>query len=108
MEVHEIVPEENIKIQAWFDIVNWEDKRGTKFYPLFNVYNYTKSTAQVLIGMQLLDKDKAVLTEISGSKSFEPTKKTEPSYETYISLNAKSLTEDVIKNTRFLNVLYAK
>ena len=101
--VHEFKPEVNIKIQAWFDIIRWEGKRGTKFYPLFNVYNFTGKASEILIGMQLLDKNKKMIAEAKFRKSFKPVNSNEPSNETYISINAVSLTDKVIEDTKYFN-----
>ncbi len=104
--LHEFNAEEKVKVQAWFDAVELDQKGITKFFPLFNIYNYSKKIIEAEIGMQLLDVNDKVLIEIKSPNSFKPTKKTEPSYETYISLPAKPLSPDILKATKFVRVIY--
>lgn len=107
-EVHVSSPEENFRVQAWFDIVTWPDKQITYFYPLFNVFNYSTEEAEVLVGMQLLDGNETVSLEATSKSRFAPTKQTEGSYETYLSINAQPVTMEIAKKTRFLKVLYRR
>ena len=104
----EFVPENNVKIQAGFNVIHWNDGGGTKFYPLFQLYNLTEKPFQIIIGMQLLDKNKSVLIEAKQSKLMNATKNTKPSYETGLSINAEPITKEIIKNTNFLRVLYSR
>jgi len=107
-DVHVFSPEKNFKVQAWFDIVNQEDQQITYFYPLFNVFNYTQKQSQILIGMQLLDQDKNILLEAKDNSLFDPTQNTEGSYETYFSVNAKAMTLEIVKNAKFLRVIFQR
>ena len=107
-DVHVSSPEENFRVQAWFDIVTFADKKVTYFYPLFNVFNYTQEPSQVVVGMQLLDQDKIVLLEAKGKSMFNPTRNTEGSYDTYFSVNAKPVTAEIVKNARYLRVVFER
>ena len=107
-DVHVFSPEENFRVQAWFDIVTFADKQVTHFYPLFNVFNYTEEPSRVVIGMQLLDQDKKVLLEVKDKSTFDPTRKTEGSYETYFSVNARPVTAEILNNTKFLRVVFER
>ena len=104
--LHEFNAEDKVKVQAWFDAVKLDPKDNTKFFPLFNVYNYSEKIIEAEIGMQLLDINDKVLIEIKSPYSFKPTQKTEPSYETYISLGAQPLSPDMLKAAKFVRVVY--
>ncbi len=107
-DVHVFNPENDIKVQAWFDVVKFPDKPDPLFYPLFNVFNYSKSDAEITIGMQLLNQSGRVLVEATGKAIFKPTKNTEGSYETYLSINAQPLSSETIMQTRFVRVVYQR
>ena len=107
-DVHVFYPEENIKVQAWFDMVTFPDKPDPLFYPLFNVFNYSESDVEPLIGMQLLDQSKNVLVEATGKAVFKPTKSTEASYDTYFSINAMSITPEIARQTKYVRVVYQR
>ena len=107
-DVHVFSPEENFRVQAWFDITSLEDGRKTFFYPLFNVFNYTRAQARVVVGMQLLDRDEQVLLEVKGESLFEPTQQTEGSYETFVSINARPVTAEIVAQTKFLRVIFER
>jgi hypothetical protein len=104
----EFTPESNVKIQAGFNIVHWNDGGGTKFYPLFQLYNLTEKPFQIIIGMQLLDKNMSVLIEAKQVKLLNATKNTKPSYETGLSINAEPITKEIIRNTKYLRILYSR
>ncbi len=104
--IHTFNPEEKVKVQAWFDIYHWTGEKEPDFYPLFNVYNYFEKPITPEIGMQLLDEKGTVLIEIKDKREFQPTTKTEPSYETYVSLGAKPLTKKELEEARFVRMLY--
>jgi hypothetical protein len=107
-DVHVFIPEENIEVQAWFDVVTFDHNPKLLFFPLFNVYNRTQSPIEVSIGMLLLDKDKSKLLEIIGIKAFNPTETTEPNSDTFLSINAEPLTVEIIRNTKYLRVMYRR
>ncbi len=107
-DVHDFYPEENIKVQAWFDVVTFADKPGPLFYPLFNVYNYSSNAINLRMGMQLLDESGQVLIEGTSKAVFQPTQNTEASYDTYLSVNALSLTADIARRTAFVRMLYQR
>ncbi len=79
-DVHVFTPEENFKVQAWFDVVSFPDKPIPYFYPLFNVFNYSNNEAELVVGMQLIDQAGKVLLEATDKAVFKPTEKTEGSY----------------------------
>jgi hypothetical protein len=106
--IHKFSPEDSFMVQAWFDIVRREDTQTTYFFPLFNVFNYTQIESEVLVGMQLLDQNKKILLEVKDKRLVSPTQETEGSVETYISLNANQVTVEIVKNTRFLNVIFRR
>ena len=56
--------------------------------------------------MQLLDKNMSVLVEISYSKLFKPAANDKPSYDTYLSLNAKTITKKIIRNSKYIKITY--
>jgi hypothetical protein len=58
--------------------------------------------------MQLLDQNKKILLEVKDKRLVSPTQETEGSVETYISLNANQVTVEIVKNTRFLNVIFRR
>lgn len=104
----EFSPENSIQVGAGFNIVHWGGDRGTKFYPLFQVYNHTDKPVDVTLGLQLLDAKKSVLKEIDGTKSFNPTTISKPSYETSASISAKSVTRGILQNTRYMKVVFRR
>ena len=104
--VNQFYPEDRIKIQAGFNIVHWGGERGIKFYPLFQIYNLTEKPHEILIGMQLLDKNMSILVEISYKKLFKPAANDKPSYDTYLSLNAKTITKKIIRNSKYIKITY--
>ena len=105
-DVHVFNPEKNIRVQAWFDVVKFPDKPDPLFYPLFNVFNHSDREVEVTIGMQLLDQAGDVLIEVTGKSKFSPTKKTEGSYETYLSINPQPLSAETVLQTKFVRVVY--
>ena len=107
-DVHYFNPEKHIRVQAWFDVVKFPDKPDPLFYPLFNVFNYSETEAEITIGMQLLDQAGDVLIEVKGKAIFKPTKNTEGSYETYISINAEPLSSETVMQTQFVRVVYQR
>ena len=107
-DVHVFNPENDIKVQAWFDVVKLPDKPDPLFYPLFNVFNYSESEAEITIGMQLLDQTGRVLIEATDKAVFKPTKVTEGSYETYLSINARPLSSETVAQTKFVRVVYQR
>jgi len=100
------MPESNVRVQAGYNVVHWEGERGTKFYPLFQIINQTGSDHKISIGMQLLDKNKKVLIKASHTKVFPPSKGSEPSYENSLSINAESITKEILEKTKYIKVLY--
>ncbi len=107
-DVHVFSPENKIKVQAWFDVVKFPDKPDPLFYPLFNVFNYSETEAEVTIGMQLLDQAGSVLLEATSKAVFKPTKDTEGSYETYLSVNARPLSSESVMRAKFVRVVYQR
>ena len=107
-DVHVFTPEEGFKVQAWFDVVTRKDGSFASFYPLFNVFNYSASAAEVVVGMQLLDQAGKVLVEATDTAVFEPTEQTEGSYETYLSIIAVPISVDVANQAKFLRVVFRR
>ena len=107
-DAHFFNPEKDIRVQAWFDVVSFPDKPDPLFYPLFNVFNYSDKAAEINIGMQLLDQAGSVLLEATGKATLKPTKNTETSYDTYLSINARPLTSDTAMQTKFVRVVFQR
>jgi hypothetical protein len=106
--IYEFNPEANVGLQFGFNVVHWGGARGTRLYPLFQVYNHNKTAIAVVIGVQLLDANKSLLLEISQNSEFKPTTRTKPSYESYLSVNAKPVSGEILKQTRFMRVVYRR
>jgi hypothetical protein len=107
-DTHIFAPVESFKVQAWFDVVSIPDKPFPYFYSLFNVFNYSKNEAELIIGMQLLDQAGKVLLEATDKALFKPTQKTEGSYETYFSVNAKPVSAEIANQTKYLRVVFRR
>ncbi len=103
-----INPEPNVKIQAGFNLMHWKDSGGTKFYPLFQLYNLTGKPVQIVIGMQLLDNKNSILLEATESKLMVTAKSEEPTYETGLSINAAPITKEIIQNAKFVRIIYKR
>jgi hypothetical protein len=103
--VHEFEPNSKIKVYAGYNVVHWED-RGSKLYPLFQIYNRKGKSIDIKIGLQLLDSKETVILEMMGYKTLDHTDKQEHSYETYVPLNAGSVNEDILNNTKYMRVIY--
>ena len=99
---------DDLKIVTWADITDTMDDGSPSFYPLFNIYNYDSHIVNLNIGMQLLDKDKSILIEGKYDTKFTPYDESESQYKIYRSLNAYSLTNDILKNTKFINIVIQK
>lgn len=106
--IHKFEPEGDIEVQAGYNIVHWEGERGTKLYPLFQVFNRTGAPIDIRIGLQLLNEARAPLLEVVGSRSLEHTTKRKPSYETGISVNAGAITREQMNNAKYMRVVFSK
>ena len=102
------VPSDNVEILAWFDILSPKEDGDHDFYPLFNVYNRTSSELKCTIGMQLLDSDGNKLVEAFQEYKFKQYSPSASAYEAYRSINAVSISKDVMKKTKSINVIYKK
>ena len=105
---HVFSPEENLEIQAWFDIVNMPNEEGAHFFPLFSVSNSTQKQIEGVIGMQLLDHDKEILLEAKLDSSFESIQSTEGPDAQFVSVPAEPVTLEIVKNTKFLRVIFRR
>lgn len=99
------INEENLRIQAWFDIVRFKDEEMHSFFPLFNVFNLGTSPISVELNMALLNSDKDVLAERSFSYDVVPySGNGDPSKESFISMNAVPIEKENIANVSFVRV----
>jgi len=71
--IHTFKPEGDVEVMAGYNIMHWEGERGTKLYPLFQVFNRTGAPIDIRIGLQLLDETHSPLMEVTGSRSLEHT-----------------------------------
>ena len=107
-DAHIFSPEENLEIQAWFDIVNFPDEKTTNFFPLFSVSNSTQKQFEVTIGMQLLDHDKKILVEAKWERHFDSVQSTEGSDEIFVSVPAEPVTLEIVRDAKFLRVIFRR
>lgn len=97
-----------IKVVAWTDVVDAFNEGYPKFYPLFNIYNTSLSAIEIEIGMQLLDKNKAVLAERMMKTKFSIYDPKASKYKIYRTLNPIKLTKDIISRTKYVNIIVGK